>query len=87
MLHFLTILTQEKNYAQGSKFDPQITVSFFNELATERKTMLKASVSFFNELSIEKRNYARGFIQIMDSKRIMLQKGTMSMDKTWSWPP
>ena len=52
-------LTQEKNYAQGSRFDPQITVSFFNELATEKKTMLKASVSFFNELVIEKRNYAQ----------------------------
>jgi hypothetical protein len=52
-------LTQEKNYAQGSRFDPQIVVSFFNELATERKTMLKASVSFFNELATEKRNYAR----------------------------
>jgi hypothetical protein len=52
-------LTQEKNYAQGSRFDPQIVVSFFNELATEKKTMLKASVSFFNELATEKRNYAR----------------------------
>jgi hypothetical protein len=52
-------LTQEKNYAQGSGFNPQIVVSFFNELATERKTMLKASVSFFNELATEKRNYAR----------------------------
>jgi hypothetical protein len=51
-------LTQEKNYAQGSGFDPQIVVSFFNELATERKTMLKTSVSFFNELATEKRNYA-----------------------------
>jgi hypothetical protein len=48
--------------------------------------MLKASVSFFNELATEKRNYARGFIRIMASK-IMLGKGTMSMDKTWSWPP
>jgi hypothetical protein len=52
-------LTQEKNYAQGSGFDPQIVVSFFNELATERKTMLVTSVSFFNELATEKRNYAR----------------------------
>jgi hypothetical protein len=32
---------------------------FFNELATERKTMLKAFVSYFNELATEKRNYAR----------------------------
>jgi hypothetical protein len=48
-------LTQEKNYAQGSGFNPQISVSFFNELATERKTMLMASVSFFNELATEKK--------------------------------
>jgi hypothetical protein len=52
-------LTRDKNYAQGSRFNPQIIVSFFNELAIEKKTMLKASVSFFNELSTEKRNYAR----------------------------
>jgi hypothetical protein len=39
-------LTQENNYAQGSGFNPQIYVSFFNELVTERKTMLKTSVSF-----------------------------------------
>jgi hypothetical protein len=51
LFHFLASSTQEKNYAQGSGFDPQIAVSFFNELATEKKTMLKASVSFFNELS------------------------------------
>jgi hypothetical protein len=51
-------LTQEKNYAQGSRFDPQIVVSFFNELATEKKTMLKDSISFFNELVTKKRNYA-----------------------------
>jgi hypothetical protein len=35
------------------------SVSFFNELATEIKTMLVAYVSFFKELDIEKRNYAR----------------------------
>ena len=28
----------EKNYAQGSEFNPRIFVSFFNELAIERKT-------------------------------------------------
>ena len=59
MFHFLMSLTHEKNYAQGSRFDPQIVVSFFNELAIGKKTMLKASVSFFNELATEKRNYAR----------------------------
>jgi hypothetical protein len=80
-------LTQEKNYAQGSGFDPQIVVSFFNELATERKTMLKASVSFFNELATKKRNYARSFFLIMASKRRTLWKDTMSRDKTRSWLP
>jgi hypothetical protein len=50
-------LTHKKNYAQGSRFNPQIVVSFFNELATERKTMLKASISFFNELATKKKNY------------------------------
>jgi hypothetical protein len=54
LFHFLTSLTQEKNYAQGSGFDPQIFVSFFNELTTEKKTMLMTSVSFFNELATEK---------------------------------
>jgi hypothetical protein len=49
--------------------------------------MLMTSVSFFNELATEKRNYAHGFIWIMASGRIMLWKGTMSRDKTWSWPP
>jgi hypothetical protein len=49
--------------------------------------MLRASVSFFNELDTKKRNYSRGFIQIMASKRIMFWKGSMSKDKTWSWPP
>jgi hypothetical protein len=43
-------LTQEKNYAQGSRFDPWIVVSFFNELATEKKTMLKTSVHFLMSL-------------------------------------
>jgi hypothetical protein len=39
--------------------------------------MLRTSVSFFNELATEKRNYARGFVQIRASKRIILWKGTM----------
>jgi hypothetical protein len=60
LFHFLTSLTHEKKYAQGSRFNPQIVVSFFNDLATEKKTMLKAFVSFFNELATEKRNNARG---------------------------
>jgi hypothetical protein len=81
LFHFLMRLTQEKNYAHGSRFDPQIVVKFFNELATEKRNYardmppawkLVASVSFFNELSTEKRNYARGFFLIMASTRIML---------------
>jgi hypothetical protein len=47
-------LTHEKNYAQGSGFNPQIFVSFLNELSTKRKNMLKAYVSFFNEPATEK---------------------------------
>jgi hypothetical protein len=77
-------LTQEKNYAQGSKFNPIFLFHFFNELATERKTMLKAFISFFNELSKERKNYARRLFLIMASKRMMLWKDTMSRDKTWS---
>ena len=48
LLHFLTSLTQEKNYACDSKCNPQTSVSFFNELDTETRTMLVTSVSFFN---------------------------------------
>jgi hypothetical protein len=48
-------LTQEKNCAQGSGFNPQIVVSFFNELSIERKTMLMTSVSFFNKLYTKKK--------------------------------
>ena len=65
----------------------KVVVSFFNELATERKNVLVASISFFNELATEKRNYARGCFLIMDSERIMIWKGTMSREKTWSWLP
>jgi hypothetical protein len=49
--------------------------------------MLRTSISFVNELDTEKRKYARGFVWIMASKRIMPWKGTMSKDKTRSWPP
>jgi hypothetical protein len=38
----------------------EATISFLNELATERKTVLKTFVSVFNELSIEKKKYAHG---------------------------
>jgi hypothetical protein len=49
--------------------------------------MLVTSISFFKELATEKRNYAHCFFLVMASKRIMLWKGTMSRDKTWSWLP
>jgi hypothetical protein len=62
-------------------------VSFFNKISTERKTMLITSFSFFNELATYKRNYARRLFLIMDSKRMMLWKDTMSRDKTRSWIP
>jgi hypothetical protein len=50
---FNELATENQNYAQGSRFNPQIFVSFFNEIFTKRKTMLIASVSFFNELTTE----------------------------------
>jgi hypothetical protein len=75
-------LTQEKNYAQGSQgWVSPFFVSFFNELATERKTMLKTSVSFFNELATEKKtmlkrgkNYAVSFFfnELATEKKTML---------------
>jgi hypothetical protein len=80
-------LTQENNYAQGSGFNPQIFVSFFNEISTENKTMLRTYVSFVNELATEKRNYACRLFLIIISKRITLWKDTMSRDKTQSWIP
>jgi hypothetical protein len=57
--HFLTSLTQKKNYARDSRCNPQTTVSFLNELDTEMGTMLITSVSFFNKVSIENKNYPR----------------------------
>jgi len=61
------------------------SISFFNDLATERKTMLVASVSFFNEVSTKKKNYAQYLCLIMDSKRTMLWKEYMSRDKHQPW--
>jgi hypothetical protein len=49
--------------------------------------MLVDFVSFFNELVTERKNYARDIFLIMDSKRIMLWKESMSRDKTQSWLP
>ena len=68
-------------------FNPQISVSFFNELVIEKKNMIVTSISFFNELSTKKGNYARDLFLIMASKRISLWKDTMSRDKTQSWIP
>jgi hypothetical protein len=63
------------------------SVSFFNELATERNIILKASISFFNELATERRNCAYGISLMMASKRIMLWKEIVSRGKTQSWIP
>jgi hypothetical protein len=43
-------LTQEKNYAQGSRFDPQIAVLFFNELATGKELCSKPLFHFLTSL-------------------------------------
>jgi hypothetical protein len=53
LFHFLTSLTQDQNYARDSRYNPQTSVSFFNELDTEIRTMLVTSVSFFNEVATE----------------------------------
>jgi hypothetical protein len=64
------------------------TISFFNELDTETRTMLITSVSFFNEVAIETKNYPQKVLfLIMDSKRTMLWNDTMSRDKIRSWLP
>jgi hypothetical protein len=81
LFHFLTSLLQRR------KLCSKPLLHFLMSFPQRRETMLMTSVSFFNELATKKRNYARGFVQIMDSKRIMLWKGTMSMDKTQSWLP
>jgi hypothetical protein len=38
-----------------SGFDSQTSVSFFNELSTEKKTMFMTSVSFLNNIDTETR--------------------------------
>jgi hypothetical protein len=48
------------------------TISFFNELDIETRTMLVTSVSFFNEVAIETRKTILEVFLIMDSKRTML---------------
>jgi hypothetical protein len=87
IVSFFNELDTKKNYAQGSGFNPQIFASFFNEIATEKKNMLKAYVSFFNEIATKNKNCARGLSLIMASKRITLWQDTMSRDKTRSWLP
>jgi hypothetical protein len=66
LFHFLTSLLQRRKLCSKPLFH------FLTSLPQRRETMLMTSVSFFNDLAIEKRNYARGFIQIMASKRIIL---------------
>jgi hypothetical protein len=81
LFHFLTSLPQRRETMLVA------FVSFFNELATEKRNYARDLVSFFNELATEKRNYAHRICLIMASKRITLWKDTMSRDKTWSWLP
>jgi hypothetical protein len=40
--------------------------SFFNKLATERKTMLIASISFFNEISTKKKTILKNFVSFFN---------------------
>jgi hypothetical protein len=62
------------------------TISFFNELDTE-KLCSKTSVSFFNEVASDMKKLSSKSLLIMDSKRKMLWNDTMSRDKTRSWLP
>jgi hypothetical protein len=65
------------------------SVSFFNEVASEmQKLSSETSVSFFKRLPQRCKNYPqRPLFLIMDSKRTMLRKETMSREKTRSWLP
>jgi hypothetical protein len=49
------------------------TISFFNELDTETRTMLVTSVSFFNELHTE-RNYAHYLVSFFNEVATETQK-------------
>jgi hypothetical protein len=59
-------------------------VSFFNEFEI-RKPCSKTFVSFFNEVASEMKKTILEVFLIMDSKRIMLRKETISREKTRSW--
>jgi hypothetical protein len=58
-ISFFNILDTEKELSSGLQVQSLDFCFIFNELAKERKTMLKDFVSFFNKISTEKRNYAR----------------------------
>jgi hypothetical protein len=67
---FNEVATDTKNY-------PHV-VSFFNKLEI-KKLCSKTIVSFFNEVSSETQKLSSEVLSlIMDSKRTMLQNGTMS---------
>jgi hypothetical protein len=57
------------------------SVSFFNELSTEKKTMPVTSISFFNEIATEKRNYAHDFCFIFLTSLTQIRE-TMLMDSS-----
>jgi hypothetical protein len=51
------------------------TISFFNELDIETRTMLITSVSFFNEVATETKNYPQNwfhFLMSLNSQRTIL---------------
>jgi hypothetical protein len=50
------------------------TISFFNELDIETRTMLVTSVSFFNEVATETKNYPRKWFHFLT----MLKAGLKS---------
>jgi hypothetical protein len=90
LFHFLTRLPQRrKNYPRKSRFNPQTSVSFFNEVAAEtQKLSSKPLFHFLTRLPQRRKNYPRKTLfLIMDSKRTMLWNDTMSRDKTQSWLP
>jgi hypothetical protein len=50
LFHFLTSLTQEKNYAHDSRYNTQTTVSFFNEVSIEKKNYPRSWFHFLMSL-------------------------------------
>jgi hypothetical protein len=64
LFHFLTRLPQRcKNYPHKSRFNPQTSVSFFNEVAAEtQKLSSKPLFHFLTRLPQRRKNYPRNFL-------------------------